>query len=107
MRHAPLSERLACLPSLSARPHVALNGRRVGLLELARGDVPTALDLTALRRLAVLDSAAAADASRSGAVVRDDAFLLFFMPVNLLFSPRERLPSAPLVALSPGVRGPH
>jgi hypothetical protein len=39
----------------------------------------TALDLTALRRLAVLDAAAAAVASSFGAVTRDDAFLLFFI----------------------------
>jgi hypothetical protein len=39
----------------------------------------TAFDLTALRRLAVLDAAAAADASSFGAVTRDDAFLLFFI----------------------------
>jgi hypothetical protein len=39
----------------------------------------TAFDLTALRRLAVLDAAAAAVASSFGAVTRDDAFLLFFI----------------------------
>jgi len=39
----------------------------------------TAFDLTALRRLAVLDSAATAAASWLGAVTRDDAFLLLFM----------------------------
>jgi hypothetical protein len=39
----------------------------------------TAFDLTALRRLAVLDAAAAAVASAFGAVTRDDAFLLFFI----------------------------
>src|SRR4029450_12676108 len=42
----------------------------------------TALDLAALRRLAVLASAATADASWLGAVTRDDAFLLFFILVT-------------------------
>ena len=47
-----------------------------------------AVDRTAFRRLAVLDSAAAADASWFGAVTRDDAFLLRFMsaPPCLPFS---------------------
>jgi hypothetical protein len=40
-----------------------------------------AFDLTALRRLAVLDAAADAPASWSGAVTRRDAFLLFFMTI--------------------------
>lgn len=39
----------------------------------------TAFDLTAVRRLAVLDSAVAADAFWFRAVIRDDAFLLMFI----------------------------
>ena len=54
----------------------------------------TAFDLTALRRLAVLDSAVAADAFWFRVVPRDDAFLLMFNSAPLLMRVWELLRSS-------------